>query len=57
MKKLTDLFCHADDFCQSFIPQWKKFQLECGERKRNSKGRISESEIMTIIIETVLISV
>ncbi|TOL43200.1 IS982 family transposase, partial [Vibrio parahaemolyticus] len=37
-------------FCQAFLPQWQRLQLENGERKRNRKGRMSESEIMTIII-------
>ncbi|CAH8221009.1 hypothetical protein VAEKB19_4130012 [Vibrio aestuarianus] len=50
MRKLVDLFCHVDDFCQAFLPQWQKLQIENGERKRNRKGRMSESEIMTIII-------
>lgn len=50
MHKLVDLFCHVDDFCQFFLPQWQKLQLENSERKRNPKGRMSESEIMTIII-------
>ncbi|WP_434340610.1 IS982 family transposase [Motilimonas cestriensis] len=50
MHKLVDLFCHVDDFCQAFLPQWQKLQLETGDRKRNRKGRMSESEIMTIII-------
>ncbi len=49
MHKLVDLFCHVDDFCQVFIPQWQKLQLESGERKRNRKGRMSESEIMTVL--------
>ncbi len=50
MHKLVDLFCHVDDFCKAFLPQWKKFLLESGQQKRNRKGRMSESEIMTIII-------
>ncbi len=50
MRKLVDLICHVDDFCQAFLPQWQKLQLESGERKRNRKGRMSESEIMTLII-------
>lgn len=50
MKKLTDLFCHVDDFCKAFLPQRQKLQLESGKRKRNRKGRMSESEIMTIVI-------
>jgi len=50
MNKLVDLFCHIGDFCNAFLPQWQKFQIECGERKRIRKSRMSESEIMTIII-------
>ncbi|ENM5740627.1 IS982 family transposase, partial [Vibrio mimicus] len=49
MHKLVDLFCHVDDFCKTFLPQWQKLQLECGERKRNRQGCMSESEVMTII--------
>ncbi|HDY7429213.1 TPA: transposase [Vibrio vulnificus] len=50
MCKLVHLFCHVDDFFMAFLPQWQKLQLESGERKRNRKGRMCESEIMTIII-------
>ncbi len=50
MHKLVDLFCHVDDFCKAFLPHWQKLQLESGEKKRNRKGRMSESEIMTIIV-------
>ncbi|WP_182020112.1 IS982 family transposase [Vibrio diabolicus] len=50
MHKLVYLFYHVDDFCKAFLPQWQRLQLENGERKRNRKGRMSESEIMTIII-------
>ncbi|MCX2793277.1 IS982 family transposase, partial [Vibrio sp. Sgm 5] len=50
MHKLVDLFCLVDDFCKAFLPQWQKLQLEHCERKRKRKGRMSESEIMTIII-------
>lgn len=50
MNKLVDLFCHVDDFCQVFMPQWQALQLETGERKRNRQSRMSASEIMTIIV-------
>ncbi|NOH72315.1 IS982 family transposase, partial [Vibrio pectenicida] len=30
MHKLVDLFCHVDDFCKAFLPQWQKLQLEHG---------------------------
>jgi hypothetical protein len=49
VKKLTDLFCHVNDFCEAFLPQWQKLQIETGERKRNRKSRMSESDIMTIM--------
>ncbi len=49
MHKLVDLFCHVDDFYKVFLPQWKKLLIENGERKRNRKGRMSESEVMKII--------
>ncbi|EJG1634276.1 hypothetical protein BT049_RS13425 [Vibrio parahaemolyticus] len=50
MRKLVDLFCHVDYFRKAFLPQWQKLQLESGEWKRNRKGRMSESQIMTIIV-------
>ncbi|ENM5918451.1 hypothetical protein CW613_002578 [Vibrio mimicus] len=50
MHKLVDLFCHVDDFCKAFLPQWQQLQLESGECKRHRKGRMYESEIMTINI-------
>jgi len=46
---LTTLFCSVDDFCQEFVPQWNKAQLDQpGKRKRQRS--LSESEIMTILI-------
>lgn len=52
MKKLTYLFCHANDFCKVFLPQWQKLQLESGKRKRNRKGRMSGSEFPTLFSYT-----
>jgi len=45
---INKLFCDVDDFCSVFIPQWQQQLLADGERKR--AGRITASEIMTIII-------
>lgn len=28
MKKLTDLFCHVDDFCKAFFLSGKNFRLK-----------------------------
>lgn len=47
---LTQLFCDADDFCNSFIPQWEAQQIESGEKKRRRKRCISPSEIITLIV-------
>ncbi|CDH26769.1 transposase (fragment) [Xenorhabdus bovienii str. kraussei Becker Underwood] len=50
MRNLVNLYCHVDDFCQIFMPQWQKYLIESGERQRLRQGRMSTSEIMTIII-------
>ncbi len=47
---LVDLFCHVDDFCQEFEPQWQQFLLENGLCQRKRQASLSLSEIMTIII-------
>jgi len=47
---LTQLFCDTDDFCQEFIPEWEKTQLEDGLKKRCRKRSLSQAEIMTIIV-------
>lgn len=44
------LFCDVDDFTKAFYPQWEKHQLENGLKKRRKSGRMTPSEIMTIII-------
>jgi hypothetical protein len=47
MDKLVDIFCDVDDFCRVFIPEWKKYQLADGFRKRQ---RDSGTVILRIII-------
>lgn len=47
---LLELFCHVDDFCQTFEPQWQRTQVAQGTRRRNRPGQLSTSEIMTIVI-------
>ena len=45
---VTQIFCDADDFCQRFIPDWKKARLE-GEEKTPTRVRersICESETL-----------
>ncbi len=50
MIKLVELFCDVDDFCKVFIPQWNKQLLDDGIQKRRRAGRMTTSEIMTIVI-------
>lgn len=49
---LTHLFCCVDDFCQQFLPQWRKTLLSIPGKhsKRNRARSLCESEIMTILI-------
>jgi hypothetical protein len=49
MNKLVELLCDVDDFCKVFIPQWQKQLLEDGTLKRQDNGRMTTSEIMTIV--------
>ena len=50
MDKVVEIFYDVDDFCKVFIPQWELQQLADGTRKRQRKGRMTPSEIMSIII-------
>ncbi|EIX6432133.1 IS982 family transposase [Salmonella enterica] len=50
MDKLVELFCNVDDFCRCFIPAWEQHCLANGSRQRRRYGRMSASEIMTILI-------
>ena len=47
---LLDLFCLVDDFCKAFIPQWKHLLLRYRIKKRQRSSRMSESEIMTLLL-------
>ena len=47
---LTQLFCDVDDFCNVFIPEWEKTQIEKGDKKRRRKRCISTSEIISLVI-------
>ena len=50
MLSLESLFCHVDDFCQWFEPQWQKQLLGDGLQMRQRSRRLCLSEIMTILI-------
>lgn len=47
---LLELFVSVDDFCQIFLPVWKRKLISDGSKKRCRSGQLSISEIMTIII-------
>jgi len=40
----------SNDFCQSFVPVWRKQMLSAGELQRQRGRSLSVSEIMTILI-------
>jgi Transposase DDE domain len=50
MDSLLELFCDVDDFCQAFLPKWRRQLLSAGEIQRQRKRSLSLSEIMTILI-------
>ena len=50
MDSLLELFVHVDDFWQIFRPIWHEHLLASGKRQRLRDSRLSESEIMTIMI-------
>ncbi|WP_373844136.1 IS982 family transposase [Bacteroides heparinolyticus] len=48
---LVEIFCIFDEFCKYFTPKLKKHSLEVsGKRHRNRPCRMSDSEIMTILV-------
>jgi Transposase DDE domain len=46
---ILDLFCSVDEFWQRFEPLWQRELLAAGRRRRR-RGRMSPSELMTILI-------
>ena len=50
MDSLLELFCNVDDFCQTFVPVWRKQLLAAGDIQRQRDRSLSISEIMTILI-------
>ena len=49
MDNLTELFCHVDDFCQQFEPEFRRYLLENGKTRHRSCC-VELSEIMTLLI-------
>ena len=50
MWALEELFCHIDDFCQVFEPQWQAALLGNGLKRRCRARSLNLSEIMTILV-------
>jgi hypothetical protein len=47
---IVALFCDIDDFCQDFEPPFRKHLLQDGTIKRQKRGTLCLSEVMTIIV-------
>ena len=47
---VTDIFVSIDDFCTEFNKQIKQFQLPGLKKRRNRSFRMSDSEVMTILV-------
>jgi len=50
MDNLIKTYCDIDEFCQLFLPEWKKYLIDDGLVKRHRASRLSIAEIMTILI-------
>lgn len=50
MNNLDQVFCEVDDFCQRFIPAWQQRLIAVGEKSRNKPGKLSDSEVITLLI-------
>ena len=48
--KITGIFCIADDFCKYFSSELKKHQISDGKKHRNKSCKLSEAEVITILI-------
>lgn len=51
MESLLELYCDVDDFWQGLQSRWYSHLLATGEVKRLRKSDLSESEVMTIMID------
>jgi hypothetical protein len=51
--KITEIFCIVDDFCKEFaleLEAQKALQSDKGKKQRNRSCRMSDSEIITILL-------
>lgn len=48
---LIEIFCILDEFCKYFAPELKKYTLGAPDKRhRNRPSRMSDSEVMTILV-------
>ena len=47
---LLELFCHVDEFCQQFLPEWDHHLRAHSQRSRRRSGQLAMSESMTIVV-------
>ena len=48
---IVEIYCIFDEFCNFFEPELKKHLVDSsGKRRRNRKSRVSDAEIMTMLI-------
>ena len=48
---LIEIFCILDEFCKYFTPELKKHLVDTsGKRRRNRPCRLSDREVMTILV-------
>ena len=48
---LIEIFCILDEFCKYFTPELRKHTLDTSDkRRRNRPCRMSDSEVMTILV-------
>lgn len=51
---VEELYCGVDNFMKKFLPVWQKHILETGCRQRKRDGKLSVSEIATIMSSVLL---
>jgi hypothetical protein len=47
---VLELFCAVDDFCIAFEATWRQQLLNDGEKRRQRRGQLCLSEVMTLMI-------
>ena len=47
---ITEIYCMADDFCKLFDETGKRHSVSDGKKYRNKPNRLSDAEVITILI-------